>query len=134
MANPLGAEAIDRTIGHCLHKCWIPGDGIASVLALGEPGSGKVCLATLGLSLARENSPFWVIKTVRLSGILPPGVTKQLPLLWASLMHSPTKFSVFHYEEVSSRGAEIPAAITPAEHFVDMRLSVSQSTADGPGS
>jgi len=39
-------------------------------------------------------------------GIHPQDVTKQLPLLWASLMHSPTKFSVFHYEEGSSRGAK----------------------------
>ena len=64
MANLLGAEATDRTIGQLVHKCRTPGDGIAAVLALGAPGSGKVCLATLGPSSAGENSPFWVIKTV----------------------------------------------------------------------
>ena len=31
----------------------------------------------------------------------------QLPPLSASVMHSPTKFSVFHYEEGSSRGANL---------------------------
>jgi len=40
-------------------------------------------------------------------GIHQQSVTKELPLLWAALMYSPTKFSVFHYEEGSSRGARL---------------------------
>jgi len=130
MANLLGAEATDRT-----------SDSVSISVEPREmesPPSSHLAHRVRERSVPRRPAlvrlerilGFGFIKTVRLSGIPPPGVTKQLPILWASLMHSPTKFSVFHYEEGSSRG---PSA-TVGSSFPDRRglarPPAARSTAD----
>jgi len=57
----------------------IPGDGIAAVLALGAPGSGKVCLATLGLSPAGENLRLGLLKRFVSRGFLRQVLRSNFP-------------------------------------------------------